>query len=74
MESPLQTISVVIPTLNEAESLPETVRRAKANPEVCEIIVVDGSSDDDTKSCAARLGCLVLEGPLLGRVRNGCFR
>ena len=63
MASPLHSISVVIPTLNEAESLPETVRRARANPEVCEIIVVDGGSRDDTRAAAERLGCRVLESP-----------
>jgi rSAM/selenodomain-associated transferase 2 len=58
---PLQTISVVIPTLNEETSLSETVRHARANPEVCEIIVVDGGSQDDTRALAKRLGCCVLE-------------
>lgn len=61
MASPLQSISVIIPTLNEAESLPETVRRARANPEVCEIIVVDGGSRDNTRAGAEGLGCRVLE-------------
>ena len=63
MARPLQTISVIIPTLNEAESLPETVRRAQVNPEVCDIIVVDGGSQDNTKDVAERLGCRVLESP-----------
>jgi rSAM/selenodomain-associated transferase 2 len=66
---PLQTISVVIPTLNEEASLPETVRRARANPEVCEIIVVDGGSQDDTKRVADGLGCRVLQSPA-GRGRQ----
>jgi rSAM/selenodomain-associated transferase 2 len=60
---PLQTISVVIPTLNEETSLSETVRHARTNPEVCEIIVVDGGSQDDTRTVAERLGCRVLESP-----------
>jgi rSAM/selenodomain-associated transferase 2 len=59
--SPLQTISVVIPTLNEEASLPETICRARANPEVTEIIIVDGGSKDDTRAVAERLGCRVLE-------------
>src|SRR5205814_877912 len=42
------TISVIIPTLNEREALPETARRARAVPEVSEIIVVDGGSSDGT--------------------------
>ena len=61
--SPLaESVSVVIPTLNEADSLPETLRRAKANPEIREIIVVDGGSSDRTKSIARDFGCRVLEG------------
>lgn len=63
MASPLQTISVVIPALNEEESLPETVRRAQANPEVCEIVVVDGGSQDNTRNVAEELGCRVLASP-----------
>ena len=54
-----KTLSVVIPTLNEAESLTETVRRARAVPEVCEIVVVDGGSHDRTREIAAQLGCRV---------------
>ena len=55
-----QTISVVIPTLNEAEGLPETVTRARLVPEMNEIIVVDGGSRDRTYEIAAQLGCRVL--------------
>lgn len=54
-----QTITVVIPTLNEAEALPETVRRARAVPEISEIIVVDGGSADSTVSIARDLECRV---------------
>lgn len=76
MALPLQTISVVIPTLNEEVSLPETVSRARANPEVCEIIVVDGGSRDDTRAVAERLGCGVLESPpgRGGQMRFGAAR
>lgn len=59
----MDTISVIIPTLNEAGELAETVRRARANPEVGEIIVVDGGSRDGTAELAARLGCIVLRTP-----------
>jgi rSAM/selenodomain-associated transferase 2 len=54
-----RTISVVIPTLNEAAGLVETVRRAQALPSVREIIVVDGDSTDETRTLAERLGCAV---------------
>jgi rSAM/selenodomain-associated transferase 2 len=56
-----QTISLVIPTLNEAEALPETIRRARVIPEVSEIIVVDGGSQDGTREIAGHLGCRVFE-------------
>ena len=64
-------ISVIIPTLNEADSLVETVRRAKASPEVSEVIVVDAGSQDRTKAVAEELGCRVVNGP---RSRGGQLR
>jgi rSAM/selenodomain-associated transferase 2 len=68
-----QSVSVVIPTLNEAHSLPETVARAQANLEVCEIIVVDGGSRDGTGEIAEQLGCRVLSSPpgRGGQMRRG---
>jgi rSAM/selenodomain-associated transferase 2 len=42
-------ISVIIPTLNERENLPETLRALAAFSELYEIIVVDGGSDDGTR-------------------------
>jgi rSAM/selenodomain-associated transferase 2 len=58
-----KTISAVIPALNEAEALPETIQRARTIPELCEIIVVDGGSSDGTASVAEQLGCRVLSSP-----------
>src|SRR5262249_46489439 len=55
-------ITVVIPTLNEATALKETVRQAQGVPEVSEIIVVDGGSHDGTVDLASELGCIVLVG------------
>ena len=43
-------ISVVIPTLNEAENLPALLSGLLAEPELDEIIVVDGGSTDGTHS------------------------
>jgi len=54
-------LSVVIPTLNEADELAETLRRARAVPEVIEVIVADGGSTDATRDIAARAGCFVTE-------------
>lgn len=56
-----ESISVVIPTLNEETELPETIRRLRAIREVCEIIVADGGSADTTCQRAAELGCRVVE-------------
>ena len=55
------TISVISPTLNEADELPETLRRAHAVAEVTEIIVVDAGSSDSTCEIAREQNCSVLE-------------
>ncbi|MFO1461832.1 MAG: TIGR04283 family arsenosugar biosynthesis glycosyltransferase [Verrucomicrobiota bacterium] len=67
------TISVVIPTLNEAEELPETLRHCAAVPEVVEIVVSDGGSTDDTASIAAQAGARWVTGPpgRGGQLRRG---
>jgi uncharacterized protein len=48
-------ISVIVPTRNEAESLPASLVSIGASDYV-EIIVVDGGSDDETVQVAASLG------------------
>jgi rSAM/selenodomain-associated transferase 2 len=58
-----QTISVVMPVWNEADSLRDTILRAKANPEITEVIVVDGGSSDGSPEIARELGCKVLASP-----------
>jgi rSAM/selenodomain-associated transferase 2 len=45
-------ISIIIPTLNEADRIADVVGRTRALGDDCEIIVVDGGSDDDTLSRA----------------------
>ncbi|MBT6155009.1 MAG: glycosyltransferase family 2 protein [Planctomycetaceae bacterium] len=45
-------ISIIIPTLNEADRIADVVGRAQALGDDCEVIVVDGGSDDATMSCA----------------------
>ena len=47
-------ISVIIPTLNEAESLEQTIDALKSLNENIEIIVVDGGSDDATINIAEK--------------------
>lgn len=70
------TISVVIPTLNEATELISTLRYAAEVPEVTEIIVSDGGSDDDTVLHARAAGARVITGPKGrgGQLRRGADR
>lgn len=46
------TLSVVIPTLNEAAVLADTLRHVRAVPEVVRVIVADGGSTDGTRQIA----------------------
>ena len=55
------TLSVIIPTLNEAGELPATLKRARAIPEVHEIIVVDAGSTVDTQAIARGHDCTVIK-------------
>ena len=52
-------ISVIIPTLNEAATIGETLRRVRSRGS-CEVIVVDGGSDDGTPELARPQADLVL--------------
>jgi len=54
----MPTISIVVPTLNEAARLPATL--AALAPAVDEIVVADGGSDDGTAAVAARAGAKVV--------------
>jgi glycosyltransferase involved in cell wall biosynthesis len=53
-------VSVVIPTLDEADRLPALVEALQREPELAEIIVADGGSSDGTPELAARLGARVV--------------
>lgn len=61
-------ISVVIPTLNEAECLSQSLYPLNEAPNV-EAIVVDGGSSDATVELAHRAGCRVVHSPP-GRARQ----
>jgi len=52
-------ISIIIPTLNEANVIEETITRLPQSEQV-EIVVVDGSSSDGTDEMARKLGARVL--------------
>ena len=68
-----RTLSVIVPTLNEADKLTRCITSLKARRNVTEIIVADGGSTDDTVKLALDLGATVVCGPK-GRgvqIRNG---
>ena len=57
-DMPRPIISIIIPTLNEAENISETIRCAQADS--VEIIVSDGGSRDATRQTARRQGARVI--------------
>lgn len=63
------SISVIIPTLNEAERIGHLVRHLKRHGgvDLLEIIVVDGGSEDDTLKVARRAGASTFACPGRGR-------
>ncbi len=67
--TPLASVSVVIPTLNEAMNLPWVLRRMPSY--VDEVVIVDGRSKDDTVDVARalRVDVLVVSEPRAGK---GC--
>jgi rSAM/selenodomain-associated transferase 2 len=56
-------ISVIIPTVNEAERLPRLLVTLAAESEPREIIVVDGGSADDTPALVRRGGAKLIAAP-----------
>ena len=54
--APVHTISVIIPTLNEAGNLERCLQIYQQNPRVMETIVVDGGSTDSTEIIARNMG------------------
>jgi rSAM/selenodomain-associated transferase 2 len=52
-------ISIIIPTLNEAENIKEAIATTQPGINI-EVIVVDGGSDDDTVAIAQSLGVKVI--------------
>lgn len=68
--SSLQRVAVILPALNEAESLPLVLADL---PEVGHVIVVDNGSSDGTDDVARRLGAIVVEEPQRG-YGSACLR
>ncbi len=65
----MQTISIIIPTLNEAENIGKIIDylRQNADASLLEILVVDAQSADDTEGSARRHGATVLQSPKRSR-------
>lgn len=59
-------VSFIIATLNEIRRLPpvlESIRAQDYPPDLVEIVVVDGLSDDGTQDYARSMGCIVVDNP-----------
>lgn len=62
------SLSIIIPTLNEAQALPATLASLAAlRPQPYEIIIVDGGSSDETVRLAEAAGARVIHGQPTGR-------
>lgn len=60
-------VTVIIPVLNEAETIESVVKFALSNEHVTEVIVVDDKSFDDTVSIATTAGAKVITSTKLGK-------
>ncbi len=60
-------VTVIIPVLNEAETIESVVKFAFENKHVSEVIVVDDKSFDDTVSIATAAGAKVITSTKLGK-------
>jgi rSAM/selenodomain-associated transferase 2 len=64
-------LSVILPTLDEAAALPQTLLAARRACPDAEIVVADGGSTDETTEIALRAGALVVQAPRgRGRQQN----
>jgi rSAM/selenodomain-associated transferase 2 len=57
-------LSIIIPALNEVDSLPDLIRQLQQQSEDClEIIVADGGSQDGTQAAVRALGAVIIQAP-----------
>jgi uncharacterized protein len=63
----MNSVSILIPTFNEAETIPGQVLRCLALNPRPEVIVVDGASQDATQELARSAGAMTLQSPIRGR-------
>lgn len=63
--APRPSVSVVIPTYREADHIGATLAAVarQTYPNVAEVLVVDGRSDDETRELASAAGATVLDNP-----------
>lgn len=68
-------ISVIIPTLDEADNLQQLIPHLLqyGSQHLVEIMVVDGGSSDDTLNIAKKLGTITLKSPSKGRAKQMNF-
>ncbi len=67
-------VTVIIPALNEAETISHVIELAKGSPLVSEVIVMDDKSTDNTVTVAREKGAKVYTSTLLGKgasIREG---
>ena len=62
-----RAVSVIIPVLNEAETIAAVIQLASRSPLVDEVIVIDDGSIDGTPALAAAAGARVLTSRMLGK-------
>lgn len=60
---PVESLSVVIPTLNEESSVERALKTLSLRPKLAEIIVADGGSSDGTIRVAEAYGAKVVSSP-----------
>ncbi len=64
------SVAIVVPARNEAERLGASLARLRADFPCCELVVVDGDSEDDTAAVAASFARVLTCEPGRGRQMN----